>query len=123
MVSTFVEKIPLYRQLPTEQLEGEITDICRYNLGIFMRLLREGARPTADDPPAIRSSAARRAEERVPLDAVLTAYFTGTQVCWEALQEEAGPDEQDELHELVTGILGYVEAATAAVAGAYLEER
>ena len=123
MVATFVEKIPLYRQLPVEQLRGEITEICRYNLGIFMRLLRARARPTADDLADIRASAARRAEERVPLDAVLTAYFTGTQVCWRAMEDEARPDEQGELHALVEGMLGYVEAATAAVAGAYLEER
>lgn len=102
MVATFVDKIPLYRQLPREQLNGEITDICRYKLGVFMRLLRAGDRPSADDLADIRASAARRAEERVPLDAVLTAYVTGTQVCWEALQREAGPDEQDELHALVT---------------------
>jgi len=123
MVATFVEEIPLYRQLPAEQLRGEITDICRYNLGVFLRLLRDGGAPTADDLSDIRASAARRAEERVPLDAVLTAYFTGTRVCWEMLHEEARPDEQDELLGLVSGIVRYVEAATAAVAGAYLEER
>src|SRR5437868_6878667 len=105
MVATFVDKIPLYRQLPTEQLEGEITDICRYNLGIFMRLLRAGSAPSADDLADIRASAARRAEERVPLDAVLTAYFTGTQVCWQALQAEARPEEQEELHQLVAGVI------------------
>jgi len=123
MVATFVDEIPLYSQLPAEQLKGEITDICRFNLGVFLRLLREGAAPTADDLADIRASAARRAEERVPLDAVLTAYFTGTRVCWEALRDEAGPDEQQELFGLVTGIVRYVEAATGAVASAYLEER
>src|SRR5581483_8712987 len=49
--------------------------------------------------------------------------FTGTRVCWEALREAAGPDDQEELLALVNGILRYVEAATGAVASAYLEER
>jgi hypothetical protein len=123
MVATFVERIPLYRLLPEEQLRGEITDICRHNLGVFVRMLREQRRPVGDDLADIRASAARRAEERVPLDAVLTAYYAGAQVAWEALQEEATAEEQGEMYGLVAHLLGYLEAATAAVAGAYLEER
>ena len=77
-VTTFVERIPLYRLLPEEQLKGEITDICRYNLGVFIRLLRERRPPTGDDLADIRASAARRAEERVALDAMLTAWPPGS---------------------------------------------
>src|ERR687890_648174 len=71
---SFVGEIPLYAMLPREQLEGEILAITTANLRLFFSTLREG-RPLAPEELAeIRMSAARRAEERVPLEAVLTAY-------------------------------------------------
>src|SRR6059058_4651574 len=74
MIDTFVEEIPLYSLLPREQLEGEILAITEANLRLFFTTLRE-SRPLAPDELAeVRTSAARRAEERVPLDAVLSAY-------------------------------------------------
>src|SRR4051794_8397372 len=77
MVETFVEEIPLYAVLPREQLHGEILDITEANLRLFFSALREGRALTDDELGDIRTSAARRAEERVPLDAVLTAYHVG----------------------------------------------
>src|SRR5207237_612413 len=77
MIETFVAEIPLYSQLPREQLEGEILDITEANLRLFFGVLRTGEPIGADDLAEVRLSAARRAEERVPLDAVLTAYHVG----------------------------------------------
>jgi hypothetical protein len=123
MVATFVERIPMYGQLPEEQLRGEITDICRYNLAIFFRLLKQGTGPEGVDLAEITASAARRAEERVPLDAVLAAYSVGARIAFEAFQQEATPEETEELFGYVPQVMEYVETATAAVAHAYLEER
>jgi hypothetical protein len=113
----------MYSHLPQEQLQGEILDILNYNLAVFFRILREGGKPSVDDLTEVRASAARRAEERIPLEAVLTAYHVGALVAWEALREEAQADEVAEMLGLATQVMAYIEAVTSAVAGAYLEER
>ena len=123
MVETFVEEIPLYALLPQEQLHGEILAITDANLRLFFTTLREG-RPLADDELAeMRTSAARRAEERVPLDAVLTAYHVGGRIGWQALVDEAGPDDMDALVAAGGRVLAYVQQVSAAVSAAYLEEQ
>jgi hypothetical protein len=123
MLAELVRQIPLYSHLPQEQLQGEILDILNYNLSVFFRILREGGKPSAGDLTEIRASAARRAEERIPLEAVLTAYHVGALVAWQELCQEARPDERDDLLDLATHVMGYIEAVTSGVAGAYLEER
>ncbi|MGH9077231.1 MAG: PucR family transcriptional regulator [Acidimicrobiales bacterium] len=116
-------EIPLYAQLPREQLLGEITDVVVDNLRVFFRTLREGRAPTAGELAHAGQSAARRAQERIPLDAVLRAYHVGGQLGWEALQENAAPGESAVLLAASQGLLRYVQAVTTAVATAYLEER
>ncbi len=123
MVDAFVAEIPLYGRLPREQLEGEITRITEDNLRLFFRCLQARRAPTVDEIGELRSSAARRAQERVPLEDVLTAYHVGTRIGWEALLDVAGPEEQGELHAAVTAMLGYLQRLSAVVAAAYLDER
>ncbi|HVV76077.1 MAG TPA: helix-turn-helix domain-containing protein [Mycobacteriales bacterium] len=123
MLDRFVAEVPLYSMLPREQLEGEISSITALNLRLFFASLRtEGPIPD-EDLVEIRSSAARRAEERVPLDAVLAAYHIGGRMGWEALVEAAEPDEQGVLIVVAGRVLEFVQQVTGAVASAYLEER
>lgn len=123
MIDTFVAEIPLYALLPREQLQGEITAITENNLRVFFRTLREHRPPTDDELADIRSSAARRAEERVPLDAVLTAYHVGARIGWRALVAAAGPDDTQALIAAAERMLIYVQHVTGAVSSAYLEEQ
>lgn len=123
MVESFVDEIPLYALLPREQLDGEILSITTSNLRLFFAALREGRDLTGDELGDIRISAARRAEERVPLDAVLTAYHVGGRIGWQALVDNAHPDETDALIAAGARVLRYVQLVTAAVAAAYLEEQ
>jgi hypothetical protein len=123
MLTAFVEQIPMYGHLPQEQLEGEILDILRHNLRIFFAFLDEGREPTEEDLAAIRASAARRAEERIPLEAVLTAYHLGALIGWGALRQEARPNEADAVLDIAERVLLYTQAVTSAVAEAYVEER
>jgi hypothetical protein len=123
MIDAFVDEIPLYSLLPREQLEGEILSITEANLRMFFTSLRSGDPLPAERLAEIRTSAARRAEERVPLDAVLTAYHIGGRIAWDALTEEAQPDETDALIRAVARVLSYVQQVTADVAAAYLEEQ
>jgi hypothetical protein len=123
MIDRFVAEIPLYAMLPREQLEGEILAITTANLRLFFSTLREGRPLAAEELGEIRMSAARRAEERVPLEAVLTAYHVGGRIGWQALVDGATPDDTPALIAAGTPVLRYVQQVTAAVAAAYLEEQ
>ena len=122
MLDRFVAEIPLYSMLPREQVEGEIASITALNLRLFFHSLRvEG--PIPDDALVdIRSSAARRAEERVPLDAVLAAYHIGGRIGWEALVEAAEPDEREVLIVVAGRVLEFVQQVTGALGVAVVIE-
>jgi sugar diacid utilization regulator len=123
MIDTFREEVPFYRRLPTEQLEGEILEICEDNLRVFFATLQERRLPTDEELAEPRSSAARRAQERVPLDAVLTAYHVGGRIGWAELVAEAKPSETAELVAAADRVQLYLQCVTGAVATAYLEEQ
>lgn len=123
MIDTFLKEVPFYRQLPVEQVEGEIRDICIDNLRVFFLTLQENRLPTDEELAEPRSSAARRAQERVPLNAVLTAYHVGGRIGWAELVAEARPEETDELLAAADRVQLYVQCLTSAVATAYLEEQ
>jgi hypothetical protein len=123
MVQTFLEELPIYRLLPPEQLDGEITRICEENLRVFFATLMEDRPPTGEELGEPRASAARRAQERVPLDAVLAAYHIGGRIGWAELVAEARPEEARELVSAADRVLRYIACVTGAVATAYLEER
>lgn len=123
MVAAFVAEVPIYAHLPREQLDGEIRSITEANLRLFFGMLRTGEPMPAAELAEVRLSAARRAEERVPLDAVLTAYHVGARIGWLALVEEHTPDETDVLLAAAVRVLAYTQQVTAAVASAYLEEQ
>lgn len=122
MLDTLVEEVPIYRRLPREQLEGEVLDVCIHNLRAFTVALGEGRLPLDDDLAAIRASAARRAGEQIPLDAVMAAYHVGGRVGWEAIVEEAH-GQPEVLGAAATWLLDYLRVVTSTVAGAYLDER
>jgi hypothetical protein len=123
MIDTFVTEIPLYSQLPREQLEGEILAITEANLRLFFRVLITGEPMPPAELAQVRLSAARRAEERVPLGAVLTAYHVGARIGWLALVEAHQPDETEALIAAGVRVLAYTQQVAAEVAAAYLEEQ
>jgi hypothetical protein len=124
MVQTFLDEIPVYRLLPQEQLDGEVLRICEENLTVFFSTLSDDRQPSVEELLEPRSSASRRAQERVPLDAVLAAYHIGGRIGWAELVEEARqPDETAELVAAADRLLRYIAVVTGAVATAYLEER
>src|SRR4051794_21061482 len=112
MIDAFVVEIPLYRMLPREQIEGEIVAICQDNLRVFFRTLREAREPSDEELSEPRLSAARRAEERVPLGAVLEAYHVGGRIGWETLCEQAGEPDTQALIGAAARVLRYVQVVT-----------
>lgn len=123
MIEAFLVEVPLYGLLPREQLHGEVLAICEDNLRTFFATLIEDRAPTDAELEEPRASAARRAQERVPLASVLTAYHVGGRIGWAELVAEAGPDETPQLLAAADHVQRYVQAVTAVVATAYLHEQ
>ncbi|MFC7306509.1 PucR family transcriptional regulator [Streptomyces monticola] len=116
-------ELPVYAELPVEELTGDIADIVQHNLRLFADVI-EHRRPATDrELDRQRDSAAQRAEEGVPLDAILTAYQIGTALCWQEMASGARPEELADVQEAVRHIMELQRQLTSAVSGAYLEAR
>lgn len=125
MVGTTMEQItaqvPFYQRLTQDQLDNDITEVTRLNVQLFIRLLRESRPPERDELGAMLRSARRRAEEQIPLPAVLEAYYSGFRACWEEVASLADRDDIDELGDIGLLVLRYLELVTTAVTEAYVE--
>ncbi|MFI7115973.1 PucR family transcriptional regulator [Amycolatopsis sp. NPDC049868] len=123
VLAEIVLRIPEYGLLPAEELSGDITHVIEQNLRSFIDTLRTGATPTRRELDFLRESAARRAEEGIPIDIVLTAYHIGIQVVWASLTPDARPDEVADVLAVNALTLRYLEVVTPAVGAGYLDER
>ncbi|MFC3453840.1 PucR family transcriptional regulator [Amycolatopsis speibonae] len=123
VLSEIVSRIPEYGLLPAEELSGDITHVIEQNLRSFIDTLRTGATPSQEELDFLRESAARRAEEGIPIDIVLTAYHIGIQVVWASLTPDARPEEVADVLAVNALTLRYLEVVTPAVGAGYLDER
>ncbi|MCP2246173.1 PucR family transcriptional regulator [Lentzea aerocolonigenes] len=123
VIASLVERVPAYAQLPAEELQGDIFRVVEHALRAFAQVLGSGELPSEDELRFLRESAARRAEEGVPIDVVLTAYHVGIQVVWESLVPEARPEEVGEVLALNALALRYLQLVTPVVSAGYLDER
>ncbi|MFJ7912950.1 PucR family transcriptional regulator [Kitasatospora sp. NPDC096204] len=123
VVSALLERVPVYRRLPREQLAGELTRDAERRIRALAHTVRTGLPASAEEFAAVRESAARRAEEGLPLDAVLLAHHLGLEVCWEFATRHARDGDTADLRVLNRLLLDQLrQAATAAGAG-FLEGR
>lgn len=123
ILARLMAEVPLYSRLPAEELHGEVAAIIDHNIRVFGALLRERRPAKSSELDRQRRSARRRAEEGVPLDAVLEAYHLGTMVLW---QEITAGATADDLADLLSGqdlLLGYLRQLTTAVSAEYMEAR
>ncbi|MFD8080827.1 PucR family transcriptional regulator [Kitasatospora sp. NPDC059722] len=111
---------PVYGRLPAEQLEHDVSRVTEQSIRGIAQSLRTG-RPLEPKWRAYqRASAARRAEEGVPIEAVVDAYYLGAQVCVDFLARYLPPAEVGIAYRtLLTGLRVTVSEVTAG----YLEER
>ncbi|MFD6071987.1 MULTISPECIES: PucR family transcriptional regulator [Amycolatopsis] len=123
VLAEIVSRIPEYGLLPAEELSGDITHVIEQNLRSFIDTLRTGSTPTREELGFLRESAARRAEEGIPLDIVLTAYHIGIQVVWASLTPDARPEEVSDVLAVNALTLRYLEVVTPVVGAGYLDER
>ncbi|MFI2612200.1 PucR family transcriptional regulator [Kitasatospora sp. NPDC018619] len=123
VVAALLERVPVYRRLPREQLTGELTRDIECRIRALAHTVRTGLPTPAEEFTAVRESAARRAEEGLPLDAVLLAHHLGLEVCWEFATRHARGGDAAALLTLNRLLLEQLrQAATAAGAG-YLDGR
>jgi hypothetical protein len=123
VLQELVARIPEYGQLPTEEIAGDITRVVTQNLRSFIDLVRTATLPKPEEVAYMRESAARRADEGIPIDVVLSAYHLGVQVVWNSIAVDVGPGDVTDLMAVNSLVLRYLELITPAVAAGYLEQR
>ncbi|WP_436492859.1 PucR family transcriptional regulator [Actinokineospora sp. HUAS TT18] len=123
VLDRLVEDLPVYRSMPAELLTGDVQRIVETILRAFVAVLRTGELPTQDQLDTVRRSAARRAEEGIPIDAVTGAYFLGFQATFEHLTPLARPEELEDILVAHRLMISYLRLATGAVAAGYVGER
>lgn len=123
VLDALVAEIPLYAQLPREELQGDIRRVIDRSLRAFVDTFRTGVVPAGPTLDPLRESATRRAEEGVPLEALLAAYHLGGRICADFVAAGFRPDELSDALTLNRLILDFLQSVTAAVSASYFEER
>ncbi|WP_326946468.1 helix-turn-helix domain-containing protein [Amycolatopsis sp. NBC_01307] len=123
VIEELVARLTAYRLMPGEELAGDISRVIEQNLRSFVGVLRSKTLPTAAEVAFLRESAARRAEEGIPIEVVLTAYHVGIQVTWDTTTADARPEDLADVMAVNALLLRYLELVTPAVAAGYLAQQ
>ncbi|MFJ8627702.1 PucR family transcriptional regulator [Kitasatospora sp. NPDC093550] len=123
VVAALLDRVPVYRRLPREQLTGELTRDTERRFRALAHTVRTGLPAPSEEFTAVREAAARRAEEGLPLDAVLLAHHLGAEVCWEFVTRHARDGDAAELLVLNRLLLDQLGQVTTAAGAGYLDGR
>ena len=123
ILASLPAELPVYGQLPQEEMQGEIATTIQQTMRGFIGAVRTGALPSPEHLSVLAETAARRAEERVPLEAIVAAYHLGVAVCFDYVRELAGPDDAAAALELAALTTRYLQRVVASCCGGYLQER
>lgn len=123
VLEELVTRVPAYRLMPGEELAGDISRVIEQTLRAFVNVLRTRTLPAAEEVAFFRESAARRAEEGIPIEVVLTAYHVGIQVIWDAMTAKVQPSDIGDMMAVNALLLRYLEMITPAVAAGYLAQQ
>ncbi|MDA3642536.1 helix-turn-helix domain-containing protein [Saccharopolyspora indica] len=123
VLARLVDELPAYAELPEEELLGDITRIIQRGMTMVVRMLRDGGAPDPKSLADLREDVLHRAEEGVPIEAVLNAHNVGVQVAWEHFSAQARPEDVPALVGVVELALRYLREITAVVSSAYFQER
>ncbi|MEU6971656.1 helix-turn-helix domain-containing protein [Kitasatospora aureofaciens] len=121
LVAALLDRVPVYRRLPREQLTGELTRDAERRIRALAHAVRTGLPAPAEEFTDVREAAARRAEEGLPLDAVLLAHHLGLEVCWEFLTRDAHAGDAADLLLLNRLLLDQLRRAAIAAGAGYLD--
>lgn len=123
VMARLVEQLPSYGALPKEQLRGETAQAVDRDLRTFIEVLRTGEPPEESELARIRESSARRADEGIPLEAVVGAYHFGAEACVDRVLSAAEPEDLPDVLLVQRQLLRYLRLVSCAVAAGYVEER
>ncbi|PBC72205.1 PucR-like helix-turn-helix protein [Streptomyces sp. TLI_235] len=123
VLAALLDRLPTYRRLPREQVDGELARTAERRIRTLARAVRTGRTAPDEEFATVRETAARRAEEGLPLDAVLLAHHIGLEVCWEWMTRQAGDGDTAGLLVLHRLLLDHLRQITAAAGAGYFEER
>ncbi|NGN68290.1 PucR family transcriptional regulator [Streptomyces sp. A7024] len=122
VIEGILRQVPYYRQLPPEEVDGDIRQVVRESLRTIAAALREQRLPEPPELAWFAESAVRRAEEGIPLDMVLDAYHVGLHEGWRLITADAAPEDAAGLRRTTDLALGCLRALTSAVTSAYNEQ-
>jgi hypothetical protein len=123
VVARLMAELPTYAELPQEELVGDISDIVHLSLRLLADVLERREPPGDHELTRQRDSAAQRAEEGVPLDAILSAYQIGMAMSWQEMTAGAQPSDVDDIQRALTLLMDLQRRLLSAVSAAYLETR
>ncbi|MFQ6328996.1 PucR family transcriptional regulator [Nocardia sp. CWNU-33] len=123
MVGYFATCMAPCRTLPGEQLRGDVTKLTRSCLALAAEMFDKRAVPDEEQLDEVREAAAQWAREAVPLGTILRAYHEGLRIAFGLVTARAKADDVDELLVATDLMLELLEAITAAVSDAYVDEQ
>ncbi|MCB5166491.1 helix-turn-helix domain-containing protein [Streptomyces bambusae] len=123
VMARLVERLPVYGTLPSEHLGGDIAKQVVRGIRSFAEVLRTGELPGRAEQAAIRESSARRADEGVPLEAVVSAYHLGAEECAAQVFPAAEPADLGDVLLVQRQLLAYLRMVSCEVAAGYVQER
>lgn len=114
-----IDELPVYRALPADEVEA----VAYRCIELFAAMLAERRAARDSELTELRTAGALRAEEGVPLEAVLHAYHIGMGMMAAWLTEGARPDDIADVQVVTAMVIDYLRRLTIAVSSAYFEER
>src|SRR4051812_22624171 len=124
VVDRLRDEVPVYAELPQEEVAGDIADIVQHNLRLFADVIERRDGQADEHRFSVQcDSAAQRAEEGVPLDAILSAYHLGVEMSWNEITAGARPADLAALQETLSHLMSFQRRLISEVTAAYLETR
>lgn len=123
LVDAIITEVPYYGMLPREVFDREIPQFIELNFQLFRRVLFEEQPPIEEELASILVAASRRAQEMVPLPALLAVYHVGARIGLELLRETATPDDHEWVIAASIQLQQHMQMLIPAVTAAYLAEQ
>lgn len=121
VLDRIVAAVPQYRKLPAEELTGDIVRTIERSIVLFLRSFVDDRMPDENELSELRSSAALRAEEGIPLDTVIGVYHLGANVVWDKIMGDV--EDAHTVRAVHEHTMKYLHAIVPAVAASYVDVR
>lgn len=117
---TIRTEVDAYRDIDRQDVLDEVRRVVTLNVKTYFAVLVRGRGVTADETAVVGSVTRMRANQAIPLDALMESYRVGTRAMWEFVLNLSPPEEHGRLALLT---IQYTDEVTDAAVRAYVEER